>query len=235
MEETPERFELEKDCWEIQPHRLVLQSLLGEGAFGLVRKGWLKELKGNTLLPVAVKMLKGNTPFRNKIKPLHFFHFSDSPSQEQTKHFLREINIMKSVGSHPNLVSIIGCCVSDKPPYSLMLVVEYCALGDLQNYLRTAWNHMMSTSNQYTNAMSEQLSKNIVINQLYEFESGGEQIVLQSCDLLSFARQIAKGMVGFSNHDANLTSLCDPLQKELFLLCMLIVTYMHNNWDFFLR
>lgn len=45
-----------EDGWEIRPDRLLLREVLGEGAFGIVRRA--------TLAPggkeVAVKMLKGN-------------------------------------------------------------------------------------------------------------------------------------------------------------------------------
>lgn len=52
------------DKWEIQPERLVLQSVLGEGAFGLVRRAWMWDEKGSTSTEVAVKMLKGKPFFQ---------------------------------------------------------------------------------------------------------------------------------------------------------------------------
>lgn len=51
--------DLENDYWEILPEHLEMQSIIGEGAFGLVRKGWLKDFSGNTTMPVAIKMLRG--------------------------------------------------------------------------------------------------------------------------------------------------------------------------------
>lgn len=45
--------------WEIRPDQLLLESVLGEGAFGLVKKGKLNDTKGNDGTEVAVKMLKG--------------------------------------------------------------------------------------------------------------------------------------------------------------------------------
>lgn len=44
-----------KDEMEIEPANVELYEILGEGAFGIVRKGVLKP--ANT--PIAVKMLKG--------------------------------------------------------------------------------------------------------------------------------------------------------------------------------
>ena len=60
---------------------------------------------------------------------------TDDPSGEDVKNFHREIMMMKSVGYHQNIVSIVGHCTVDvaKP----MLVVEHCSQGDLQTYLRT--------------------------------------------------------------------------------------------------
>lgn len=53
--------DFKNDHWELLPDQIVLQNgkVLGEGAFGLVRKGYLKDPKGNGHSIVAVKMLKG--------------------------------------------------------------------------------------------------------------------------------------------------------------------------------
>lgn len=84
----------------------------------------------------------------------------------------------------------------------MMLVVEYCALGDLQNYLRGAWERMTSqpdTKIQYADLVTPVNSsgvQNLIINKLYDLEiSATNQSNLQPSDLLSFARQIAMGMV----------------------------------------
>lgn len=46
---------------------------------------------------------------------------------------------MKEVGSHRNIVNMLGCCISVEPMY---LVVEYLANGDLLNYLRKRRNQV---------------------------------------------------------------------------------------------
>ena len=47
--------------------------------------------------------------------------------------FLEEIRLMKRIGQHPHIVSLLGCITTSEP---LCLIVEYCMHGDLLNYLR---------------------------------------------------------------------------------------------------
>lgn len=54
-------------------------------------------------------------------------------NDEQKKEFLKEIQLMKEVGVHRNIVNMLGCCTRVEPMY---LVVEYISNGDLLNYLR---------------------------------------------------------------------------------------------------
>ena len=44
-----------------------------------------------------------------------------------------EINFMKTIGLHENVVTMLGCCTLYPP---LCLVVEYVPHGDLLHYLR---------------------------------------------------------------------------------------------------
>ena len=52
---------------------------------------------------------------------------------DQRKEFLDEIQLMKAVDSHRNIVSMIGCCTVVEP---MFLLVEYVPYGDLLHYLR---------------------------------------------------------------------------------------------------
>jgi len=67
-----------------------------------------------------------------KVFKLHW-NFSDDPSPEQKSDFLDEIKLMKALGTHKNIVSLIGCCTKSAPNF---LVVEFAANGDLLSYLR---------------------------------------------------------------------------------------------------
>ncbi|GLH08284.1 Tyrosine-protein kinase receptor torso [Gryllus bimaculatus] len=191
------------DEWEIPEDRLlVIDDAIGRGAFGVVHKGLLR---GKTALEpsqnVAVKMLR------------------DYSNLEDVRQFQQEINMMKSIGTHSHIVSIIGCCTRSKQP---KLVIEYCALGALLDYLQK-YKHLddcddaEQTTNQspdkpterikYAELMpaerscdpeyEQQMQTGVAVNQIY-FENCEEKKQkkkgLQPVDLLSFARQIAMGM-----------------------------------------
>ncbi len=53
--------------------------------------------------------------------------------------FIQEINLMKKIGYHANVVSMVGCCTLREP---ICLVVEHMALGDLLHHLKKI-RHML--------------------------------------------------------------------------------------------
>lgn len=61
--------------------------------------------------------------------------FSAKPNDEQIAQFYDEIEIMKSVPYHVHIVHLVGVVTKNRLSNPLMLV-EYCAGGDLQSYLR---------------------------------------------------------------------------------------------------
>ncbi|XP_037962293.2 tyrosine-protein kinase receptor torso [Plutella xylostella] len=174
---------LAPDGWEVRAERLRLHEVLGEGAFGVVRRGTLAPAAAD----VAVKMLK------------------DCPSVEEVRSFRAEMELMKSVGAHPHVVSLLGCCSRARP----MIIAEYCARGDLLNYLRCAWGIMVSkrnakyynnnteVSSNYRNDLFKNLAikdySKLVVNKLYDLQGVCDSELTQ-VDLLSFCRQIAMGM-----------------------------------------
>ena len=46
---------------------------------------------------------------------------------------LREIALMKNLGSHPNIVTMIGACTKYEP---IALLMEYMPYGNLQTFLK---------------------------------------------------------------------------------------------------
>lgn len=58
--------------------------------------------------------------------------FTDNAGEEQRQEFLGEIELMKQIGKHQNVLSFVGCWTTTKP---LLLVIEYVAHGDLRQWL----------------------------------------------------------------------------------------------------
>ncbi|XP_010550085.1 PREDICTED: probable receptor-like protein kinase At5g15080 isoform X1 [Tarenaya hassleriana] len=93
------------------------ESLLGEGGFGCVFKGWIEEngtapVKPGTGLTVAVKTLNPD-------------------GLQGHKEWLAEINFLGNL-VHPNLVKLIGYCIEDD---QRLLVYEFMPRGSLENHL----------------------------------------------------------------------------------------------------
>ncbi|KAL9664669.1 hypothetical protein QQ045_020074 [Rhodiola kirilowii] len=92
-------------------------TLLGEGGFGLVYKGWVDEktlepCKFGSGMMVAIKKLK-------------------QQSQQGFAEWQAEVNFLGTL-SHPNLVKLLGYCWEDT---ELLLVYEYMQRGSLENHL----------------------------------------------------------------------------------------------------
>ncbi|KAL8200696.1 hypothetical protein R6Q57_012035 [Mikania cordata] len=93
------------------------ESLLGEGGFGCVFKGWINEsgtapVKPGTGLSVAVKTLNHD-------------------GLQGHKEWLAEVNFLGDL-LHPNLVKLIGFCIEDD---QRLLVYEFMPRGSLENHL----------------------------------------------------------------------------------------------------
>lgn len=144
-----------RDDWEFPRKNLLFSRILGEGNFGLV---WLSDIidlssDEKTEKKVAVKMLK----------QIH--------SEQQNRDLLSELTIMKMLGSHPNVVSLMGCCSLQEPVY---LIMEYLPNGNLRYFLKenrvdyensnqlTAQN-LTSFSYQIANGMEFVSSKDVSI------------------------------------------------------------------------
>ncbi|XP_074641285.1 fibroblast growth factor receptor 4-like [Tubulanus polymorphus] len=97
--------------WEIPRDTLVLGKPLGHGAFGQVIKGEI--LDGS--YPVAVKMLK------------------DDATDRELADLVTEMEVMKLIGKHSNIINLIGCCTQNGPLY---VIVEFAVHGNLRDFLR---------------------------------------------------------------------------------------------------
>ncbi|EDV24763.1 uncharacterized protein TRIADDRAFT_25090 [Trichoplax adhaerens] len=105
------------DKWEYPKSKLTLGDELGHGAYGQVVQGEAIDIQdhvGTTV--VAVKMLK-----------------SDALDIER-RSLLAELDMLKSLDKHQNIISLLGCCTYEAP---LLIIVEFACHGDLLKYLRS--------------------------------------------------------------------------------------------------
>ena len=59
--------------------------------------------------------------------------------------FMSEIQLMKEIGYHENVLQILGCCTVRHP---LCLITEFAPYGDLLTYLRKLRDQVRKTQHQ---------------------------------------------------------------------------------------
>ncbi|KAM8716066.1 hypothetical protein ACLKA7_003018 [Drosophila subpalustris] len=122
------------DIFEVPHSAIHIGQMLGEGAFGRVHEATainLRRMRGTTI--VAVKQLKAN------------------PSADEVAEFLSEIEMLKGVGTHNNVVCFLGCCTI-RAPY--LMIMEYVGRGNLLNYLRAARQELGQSKSRNANSTS---------------------------------------------------------------------------------
>ncbi|CAL5399934.1 unnamed protein product [Camellia sinensis] len=118
-------------------------TVLGEGGFGKVYKGWLEEKvisKNGSGSVVAVKKLNSESMqgfqewqilLLSCGKDYHQCCMGDDQIQRGPLTYGSEVNFLGRL-SHPNLVKLLGYCWEDK---ELLLVYEFMQKGSLENHL----------------------------------------------------------------------------------------------------
>ncbi|XP_065073902.1 vascular endothelial growth factor receptor 1 isoform X8 [Ochlerotatus camptorhynchus] len=107
-----------KSEYEFPKERLKLGKQLGAGAFGVVMKATAAGIMVNedeTI--VAVKMVKKQT------------------DNEVMRALISELKIMVHLGQHLNVVNLLGAVTKNIAKRELMVIVEYCRFGNVQNFL----------------------------------------------------------------------------------------------------
>ncbi|CAI4227974.1 unnamed protein product [Auanema sp. JU1783] len=157
--------------WIISTQDVSVGSVIGEGAFGIICKGTMKGPKGMTV-QVAIKQLKANAV------------------DEEKEDFKRELDIMKQVGRHPNIVSMYGYC---KENNLQCMVMEYIPFGDLKHYLQNLRKQLsMAVTTLKTSLRLDETSP--MHGSFFHDSDTQLQYSLDPSELQSFAAQLAYGM-----------------------------------------
>ncbi|CAH0560029.1 unnamed protein product [Brassicogethes aeneus] len=113
--------------WEFPIENLTLGKQLGSGAFGVVLKAEAKNIMMHEdKTTVAVKMVKKNA------------------DNALIKALASELKIMVHLGQHLNVVNLLGAVTKNVAKRELMVMVEYCKFGNLQNYLLKHRNNFVN-------------------------------------------------------------------------------------------
>uniref|UniRef100_A0A3B4ADG1 Fibroblast growth factor receptor n=1 Tax=Periophthalmus magnuspinnatus TaxID=409849 RepID=A0A3B4ADG1_9GOBI len=157
-------FELPYDPeWEFTRENLTLGKPLGEGCFGQVVRAEAYGLNKDQIdkpTTVAVKMLK------------------DDATDKDLADLISEMELMKVMDKHKNIINLLGVCTQDGPLYVL---VEYASKGSLREYLRARRPPGMDYTFDITKVPEEQLTFKDLLSCAYQVARGMEYLASKRC------------------------------------------------------
>ncbi|XP_059941928.1 fibroblast growth factor receptor 1 isoform X9 [Mesoplodon densirostris] len=157
-------YELPEDPrWELPRDRLVLGKPLGEGCFGqvvLAEAIGLDKDKPNRVTKVAVKMLKSDA------------------TEKDLSDLISEMEMMKMIGKHKNIINLLGACTQDGPLY---VIVEYASKGNLREYLQARRPPGLEYCYNPSRHPEEQLSSKDLVSCAYQVARGMEYLASKKC------------------------------------------------------
>ncbi|XP_065841366.1 fibroblast growth factor receptor-like [Oscarella lobularis] len=192
------------DEWEIRPEDLRLLDVMGEGFFGVVLRAEVSH-RAETPLMTQKRLsmnlrrdpsMRRRSSTSRKIRTLVACKMlKEKGTYEDQMELLEEIKLMKRIGQHEHIVSMIACITRSHP---VCLIVEYCSHGDLHSYLKKGRGYWFSEERKQSLACdNEGYVPMHRPSHPYANVSGKlneRHVKLASLDLLSFAWQIASGM-----------------------------------------
>ncbi|KZS19478.1 Uncharacterized protein APZ42_014075 [Daphnia magna] len=123
---------------------------------------------------------------------------------------IRELKILIYLGSHLNVVNLLGACTKDIAKGELLIIVEYCRFGNLQTYLINQRNQFINQLDEFGNMKSGINAEHPYIREHLSLSANGKRNVVQqkahidgdpaynftisTRDLISWAFQVARGM-----------------------------------------
>ncbi|XP_055101921.1 fibroblast growth factor receptor 3 isoform X14 [Symphalangus syndactylus] len=149
--------------WELSRARLTLGKPLGEGCFGQVVMAeaiGIDKDRAARPVTVAVKMLK------------------DDATDKDLSDLVSEMEMMKMIGKHKNIINLLGACTQGGPLYVL---VEYAAKGNLREFLRARRPPGLDYSFDTCKPPEEQLTFKDLVSCAYQVARGMEYLASQKC------------------------------------------------------
>ncbi|XP_028668720.2 fibroblast growth factor receptor 4 [Erpetoichthys calabaricus] len=149
--------------WEFSRDNLVLGKPLGEGCFGQVVRAEAYGMNKENLdhaCTVAVKMLK------------------DDATDKDLADLISEMELMKIMDKHKNIINLLGVCTQDGPLY---VIVEYASKGSLREYLRARRPPGMDYTFDITKVPEEQLTFKDLLSCAYQVARGMEYLASKRC------------------------------------------------------
>uniref|UniRef100_G3RGH8 Fibroblast growth factor receptor n=1 Tax=Gorilla gorilla gorilla TaxID=9595 RepID=G3RGH8_GORGO len=149
--------------WELSRARLTLGKPLGEGCFGQVVMAeaiGIDKDRAAKPVTVAVKMLK------------------DDATDEDLSDLVSEMEMMKMIGKHKNVINLLGACTQGGPLYVL---VEYAAKGNLREFLRARRPPGLDYSFNTCRPPEERLTFKDLVSFAYQVAQGMEYLASQKC------------------------------------------------------
>ncbi|CAH0554002.1 unnamed protein product [Brassicogethes aeneus] len=124
------------DKFEFPKKNLIIGEQLGSGAFGVVMKAVARNiLDHEDMTVVAVKMVK------------------EICDPALIKVLASELKIMVHLGKHLNVLNLLGACTRNVFKRELMVIVEFCPYGNLNNYIQRHRNHFVNQINPTTQSV----------------------------------------------------------------------------------
>jgi len=185
----PSEFEFPVDTvWEFPRDELQILDVLGEGAFGKVMMGQAKAAIENGRLDrskfdpqscetttVAVKMVK------------------EGHTDHDIIDLVKEMEIMKAIGRHPNIINLLGVC-AQPAGYPLLVIVEYARYGNLRDFLKLRKPKTQDYLKEQRKLGYPPQDRQQVIPPIIQEDIEEETKPVSLKQMLSFALQVAKGM-----------------------------------------
>ncbi|XP_065841906.1 fibroblast growth factor receptor 4-like [Oscarella lobularis] len=148
--------------------KITLGDVLGNGHFGVVMAAEAESIiPGQTRTTVAIKTVR------------------DESDSKAIVDLASEANLMTKVGTHENVLGLLGICSKDGP---LWLIMEYARYGNLRDFLRSKRRHRGVGHTDSTDSRLSTISYKSTLTYSSSLNPISER------DMLYYGKQIATGM-----------------------------------------